>query len=63
MCDSDIFSFGSLLYEMVTGHRAFQRDTAASTLAAVLREEAEARESIRARRPATTGTADRALSS
>jgi eukaryotic-like serine/threonine-protein kinase len=36
---SDIFSFGSLLYEMVTGRRAFQRDTAASTLAAVLREE------------------------
>lgn len=36
---SDIFSFGSLLYEMVTGQRAFQRDTAASTLAAVLREE------------------------
>ena len=36
---SDMFSFGSLLYEMVTGQRAFQRDTAASTLAAVLRDE------------------------
>ena len=36
---SDIFSFGSLLYEMVTGRQAFRRDTAASTLAAVLREE------------------------
>jgi Tol biopolymer transport system component len=36
---SDIFSFGSLLYEMVTGPRAFQHDTATSTLAAVLREE------------------------
>ena len=36
---SDIFSFGSLLYEMLTGRQAFRRDTAASTLAAVLREE------------------------
>jgi serine/threonine protein kinase len=38
---SDIFSFGSLLYEMVTGRRAFHRDTAASTLAAVLHGEPE----------------------
>jgi len=29
---SDIFSFGSLLYEMVTGRRAFRGDTNASTL-------------------------------
>jgi serine/threonine protein kinase len=36
---SDIFSFGALLYEMVTGHRAFQGDSKVSTLAAVLREE------------------------
>jgi eukaryotic-like serine/threonine-protein kinase len=36
---SDIFSFGSLLYEMITGRRAFQGDTRASTLAAVLRDE------------------------
>jgi serine/threonine-protein kinase len=33
---SDIFSFGSLLYEMLTGLRAFHRDTPASTLAAIL---------------------------
>ncbi len=33
---SDIFSFGSLLYEMVTGRRAFRRDTPALTLAAIL---------------------------
>jgi len=32
---SDIFSFGSLLYEMLTGRRAFRRDTPALTLAAV----------------------------
>ena len=36
---SDIFSFGSLLYEMVTGRRAFQGESTLSTLSAVLREE------------------------
>lgn len=33
---SDIFSFGALLYEMVSGRRAFQRNSSASTLAAVV---------------------------
>jgi len=36
---SDIFSFGSMLYEMLTGQRAFRGDTRASTLASILREE------------------------
>ena len=36
---SDIFSLGALLYELVSGRRAFQRDTAAETLTAILREE------------------------
>ncbi len=36
---SDIFSFGSVLYEMVTGHRAFQGNSDISTLTAVLRDE------------------------
>src|SRR5205807_8333041 len=36
---SDIFSFGALLYEMVTGRRAFQGDSKLSTLSAILREE------------------------
>lgn len=36
---SDIFSFGAVLYEMVTGRQAFQGDSKAATLAAVLREE------------------------
>ena len=36
---SDIFSFGTLLYEMVTGRRAFQRDSKIATLSAILREE------------------------
>src|ERR1700693_3225863 len=38
---SDQFSFGLVLYEMVTGKRAFQRKTAAETLVAILREKAE----------------------
>ncbi|MCP5118240.1 MAG: protein kinase, partial [bacterium] len=36
---SDIFSFGSLLYEMATGRRAFTGETQASTLGAVLKDE------------------------
>jgi predicted ATPase len=38
---SDQFSFGLVLYEIVTGKRAFQRSTAAETLVAILREQAE----------------------
>src|SRR5205814_5424971 len=36
---SDIFSFGAVLYEMVTGRRAFQGGSRLSTLTAILREE------------------------
>jgi len=36
---SDIFSFGTVLYEMLTGRRAFGRDSRIKTLAAVLNEE------------------------
>src|SRR6185436_2559249 len=36
---SDIFALGALLYEMITGRVAFQRDTAAETVTAILRDE------------------------
>lgn len=36
---SDIFSLGTVLYEMVSGARAFHRDTAAETMTAILRED------------------------
>jgi len=36
---TDIFAFGALLYEMVTGKRAFRGDTRMSILAAVIRDE------------------------
>lgn len=36
---SDIFSFGAVLYEMLSGRRAFHRDSAIETLNAILKEE------------------------
>lgn len=36
---SDIFSFGVILYEMLAGRRAFQRETAAETISAILKED------------------------
>jgi serine/threonine protein kinase len=33
---SDIFSFGCVLYEMLTGRRAFAKETPAQTMAAIL---------------------------
>src|ERR1700683_245931 len=36
---SDIFSFGAILYEMLSGKRAFHGDTAADTMTAILKED------------------------
>ena len=36
---SDIFAFGSILYEMLTGRRAFKGDSSVETLNAILKEE------------------------
>ncbi|MEJ7622827.1 MAG: protein kinase [Pyrinomonadaceae bacterium] len=38
---SDIFSFGTILHEMITGKRAFQEETMAETMSAILKEEPE----------------------
>ncbi len=38
---SDQFALGSILYEMATGRRAFQRKTAVDTLSAILNEDPE----------------------
>lgn len=38
---SDIFSFGSVMYEMVTGRRAFEGSSGISTLSSILRDEVQ----------------------
>jgi Tol biopolymer transport system component len=35
---SDIFAFGTILYEMLSGHRAFRGETTADTMTAILKE-------------------------
>ena len=48
---SDIFSFGCVLYEMLTGKRAFRGDSPASVLSAVLRDEPPPVDSLRGDTP------------
>src|SRR5262249_46800924 len=38
---SDQFSFGTILYEMITGMRPFHRSSAAESMAAIIREDPE----------------------
>lgn len=49
---SDIFSFGSVLYEMVLGERPFARGTSAETIAAILKEEPRALSKLKKGTPA-----------
>ena len=59
---SDIFSFGAVLFEMLSGCRPFQRDTAAETLTAILREDPpEMPEAAREAPPALERIARRCL--
>src|SRR5690348_11258832 len=44
---SDIFSFGAVLYEMITGQRAFRGESRISTLSAILRDEPKPPTSLR----------------
>jgi len=36
---TDLFAFGAILYEMLSGSRAFERDSAADTMSAILKED------------------------
>jgi serine/threonine protein kinase len=36
---TDIFAFGAVLYEMLSGERDFQRNSSVKTMAAILKEE------------------------
>ena len=52
---SDIFSFGAVLYEMLTGRRAFRGASKLSILSAILKEEPEPVSSIRKEIPPELG--------
>ena len=60
---ADLFAFGAVLYEMVSGQRAFQRDTAADTMTAILTQDppelAGSRRISRPRSIASSATASR----
>jgi eukaryotic-like serine/threonine-protein kinase len=59
---SDIFSLGTILYETLSGNRAFQGATSADTMSAILREEpAELSSSVRNLSPALARIVHRCL--
>jgi serine/threonine protein kinase len=60
---SDIFSFGAILYEMLSGRRAFVADTAAETMTAILKEDPPdlQLQGVRAIPPAVARIVDRCL--
>jgi Tol biopolymer transport system component len=53
---ADLFALGAVLYEMLTGERAFLRDTSAETLTAILKEDPP---DVSARRADSTPALDR----
>ena len=53
---SDLFSFGAVLFEMLTGRRAFDGDSAASVRAAILEHEPPAVSSLQPRCPRRSTT-------
>ena len=57
---SDIWAFGAVLYEMLSGRRAFKGDDISDTLAAVLRQDIDWN-ALPARRPRPCGS-DRQVS-
>jgi serine/threonine-protein kinase len=48
---TDQFSFGAIVYELVTSRRAFRRETALDTLSAIVHEEPEAIEKLNPKTP------------
>ncbi len=48
---ADLFAFGAVLYEMLTGSRAFQRETPADTMTAILKEDPPELASVRSDLP------------
>ena len=49
---ADLFSFGAVLYEMLTGRPAFRRETATDTMVAILKEDPPELASVDAKIPA-----------
>ena len=56
---TDIFAFGTVVYEMVTGTKAFEGKSQASLIAAILEREAPVMSSVQAMSPATLDRAVR----